>query len=123
MAPVSAQYDGQHNVSIPWPNVFWACPTDEGTKMNTNPFDRVNLGYDGLFGPRTMFYHLQSSSHGRPLIEELGTPVMDMAGVDWVDSGTLGVVLLGFIWVCWKLIEILGKDLGWRKEDNTKKKD
>ncbi len=29
--------------------------------MAVNPFDRVNLGYEGIFGPKTMFYHLSPS--------------------------------------------------------------
>jgi hypothetical protein len=53
-------------VDIPAPALFWACPaTDSGANtgsLEASPFDRVNLGYDGLFGPRTLFYHLRPSS-------------------------------------------------------------
>lgn len=112
---------GHRMLSVPWPNVFWACPTDEGTKMNTNPFDRVNLGYDGLFGPRTMFYHLQSVSHGKPLIEELRAPVMDLAGVKWIEFGTVSVVSLGFLWVLWKLLRVVRNDLGYQTDEIEKK--
>ncbi|KAI4123681.1 MAG: hypothetical protein LQ347_006059, partial [Umbilicaria vellea] len=44
---------GITEVEVPWPVVFWACTAEEGSKMSVNPFDRVNLGYDGLFGPKT----------------------------------------------------------------------
>ena len=93
--------------------------------MNTNPFDRVNLGYDGLFGPRTIFYHLQAASKGKPLVKELQVPVLDLQGhlkgMKWVESGTVAVVLLGFIWVCWKLVGVVGRDSGWLRPIARKK--
>lgn len=113
---------GQTTHSVPWPIVFWACPSDEGTKMNTNPFDRVNLGYDGLFGPRTMFYHLQPSGHRRTLVEELKAPVMELKGVERVELGTIIVVIFGFVWVCGILVGVITKDLGWSRIKLRKKK-
>ena len=65
LAPNAA---GQEPISVPWPVIFWACTAESGTKMSVNPFDRVNLGYDGLFGARTMFYHL---SPQKPSIDEV----------------------------------------------------
>lgn len=50
---------GYTSIQIPNPIVFWACSAEEGTKFPVNPFDRVNLGWDGLFGERTMFYQLE----------------------------------------------------------------
>lgn len=114
---------GQSNVSIPWPIVFWACPSDEGTKMNTNPFDRVNLGYDGLFGSRTMFYHLQPTDLGKALVEELKAPVMDLKGATWLESGTVLVMLCGFTWVCGKLLRVIGNHLEWSTERPQKRRD
>lgn len=106
--------EGHAFVSVAWPIVFWACPSDEGTKMSTNPFDRVNLGYDGLFGPRTMFYHLQPASGGESLLEEILVPVLDMEGskMKWVQSGTVTTVVLGFLWVCLKLLAVNRGSLG-----------
>jgi len=80
--------------------------------MNVNPFDRVNLGYDGLFGPRTMFYHLQPSAAGNgsgngSLVEMISVPVLDTRRTEWVEVGTVAVMLVGFLWVCWKLVELL----------------
>ena len=93
--------------------------------MNTNPFDRVNLGYDGLFGPRTMFYHLQPMNGGVPLAEELKVPVLDLdeSKVRWVESGTVMVVLLGFFWVFWTLGRVVARDFGLGTGSARRKKD
>ena len=100
---------GQRSVEVAWPVVFWACPAEEGTKMNTNPFDRVSLGYEGLFGPRTMFYHLepQASSGAQRLIEGLQVPVLDVERVKNVERGTVAIVLVGTLWLISKLARIL----------------
>lgn len=100
---------GHRNVEVSWPAVFWACEAEEGLKMSVNPFDRVNLGYDGLFGPKTMFYHVPPAEGAR-LVEEVKVPVMDLEKSGWVEMGTTIVVALGFAWVCYKLIS------GWRGE-------
>lgn len=85
--------------------------------MNTNPFDRVNLGYDGLFGPRTMFYHLQPASDGKSLLEEIRVPVLDLGGssMKLVESGTVTMVVLGFLWVSLKLLAVIRGILGEKK--------
>ena len=86
--------------------MFWACTAEEGTKFPVNPFDRVNLGYDGLFGARTMFYHLDPLVRdGGKLISTLEVPVLntEAVGSQWVESGTVVVVLLGWLWVVWKM--------------------
>lgn len=92
--------------------------------MNTNPFDRVNLGYDGLFGPRTMFYHLQPASGGKSLLKEIQVPVLDLEGskMKWVEFGTVTMVVLGFLWVCLKLLAVMRGSLG-RKGDRRKKRE
>ena len=92
--------------------------------MNTNPFDRVNLGYDGLFGPRTMFYHLQPASGGDTLLEEIQVPVLDLEGskMKWVEPGTVTTVVLGFLWVCLSLLAVNRENLG-RKGGGLKKRD
>lgn len=81
--------------------------------MGTNPFDRVHLGYEGLFGPHTMFYHLRPEAPTRVelgnvaaerLVESVQVPVLEAGwdvGVEW---GTMGVVVLGFMWVVGKLM-------------------
>ena len=99
---------GITNVSISWPIVFWACPTEEGAKMSASPFDRVNMGYEGLFGPRTMFYHLQPQSvTGETLVETVQIPVLNLDRSRTVEAGTMGVVFLGCIWILGKLVKSL----------------
>lgn len=111
---------GKRVAEIPWPAVFWACEAEEGLKMSVNPFDRVNLGYDGLFGPKTMFYHVPPAPTGDGnLIEELEAPVMDLDKTQYVEYGTALAVLVGFAWVCWMLLRPSGK--GEKTTDEKKK--
>ncbi|KAK5167330.1 protease B nonderepressible form [Saxophila tyrrhenica] len=105
-------------LKVPWPILFWACEAEEGLKMATNPFDRVNLGYDGLFGPKTMFYHISPAGGVERTVEEIKVPVLDVEKAEWVPMGTLLAVAVGFSWVCWKLIR--GAD-GRVKEKDGKK--
>jgi hypothetical protein len=108
-------------LDVPWPVVFWACEAEEGLKMATNPFDRVNLGYDGLFGPKTMFYHIPPASGGHSTMETLQVPILDQEMAEEVSVGTMAVVLVGLIWVCWMLIrspDVKGLP---RKGDSKKK--
>jgi hypothetical protein len=88
--------------------VFWACTTEEGTKFPSSPFERVNLGYDGLFGPRTVFWHVDPAPlvPGGRLINEVQVPVLDMVKSGWVGAGTAAVVLFGFGWIVWKLVAV-----------------
>lgn len=112
---------GYRSTSVPWPIVFWACTAEDGTRMGVNPFDRVNLGWDGLFGPRTMFFQLHPStasealasvagSHQSRLVEDIQVPVLQtsLEGASGsrarqIELGTVVVVVLGFVWVLWKL--------------------
>ncbi|UJO19522.1 uncharacterized protein CLAFUR5_06657 [Fulvia fulva] len=103
------------HLSVPWPVVFWACPAEEGLKMGTNPFDRVNLGYDGLFGPKTMFYHLNPAPQTEKqfLVEKVMVPVLDpeSASAQWVPMGTMAVVVVGFAWIVWALLRPVSKNV------------
>ncbi|KAF2652348.1 PIG-X-domain-containing protein [Lophiostoma macrostomum CBS 122681] len=89
-------------VPVPWPVVFWACRAEEGTKMNVNPFDRRHLGYEGLFGPKTKFIDVPPARQDR-LVEFIDVPVLDLRRTGWVEMGTMGVVLLAFLWLSWVL--------------------
>ncbi|KAJ5042814.1 uncharacterized protein L3040_004207 [Drepanopeziza brunnea f. sp. 'multigermtubi'] len=106
----SAKSSGLTPTKFPSPVLFWACTADEGTKFPTNPFDRVNLGYDGLFGPRTLLYHLSpraaaAAADGR-LVSSLTVPVLDLDRSGYVESATAAGVALGFAWVCWCLVSV-----------------
>lgn len=88
--------------------------------MSVNPFDRTNLGYDGLFGERTMFYHVEPSIHDH-LVETIKVPVLDMQYAGLIEWGTLVAVLLGTAWVGWKVWGIIAKDIKeWRKSEKAK---
>ncbi|OAA65742.1 protein pbn1 [Niveomyces insectorum RCEF 264] len=112
---------GYRSVDVPYPVVFWACPAGvEDTSFATNPFDRTNLGYDGLFDEETEFWHVRpdpslgaspspSSDHAAStdhLINFIRVPVLDSAKSQWVNAGTSVTILLGFSWVLWKLLSV-----------------
>ncbi|KAF4621537.1 hypothetical protein G7Y89_g14539 [Cudoniella acicularis] len=115
LLPNEGKY-GQERLEIPYPVVFWACTADEGSKFPINPFDKVNLGYESLFGGRTMFYHLDpvpqttDGVEGGELINTLSVPVLDLGKSKYVEVGTAVVVTLGFAWVLWCLFGV------WRRE-------
>ena len=96
------------DLSIPDPAVFWACEAEEGLKMATNPFDRVNLGYDGLFGPKTMFYHVPPGvSEGQQLVKSVKVPVLDQGNAWSIQVGSAVAVALGFAWMIYRLLRPL----------------
>ncbi|KAI9677532.1 MAG: protease B nonderepressible form [Caeruleum heppii] len=105
----NAGRNGVAEVQIPWPVVFWACQAPDGLKMTVNPFDRQHLGYDVLFRPRTMFYHLNPLPTSQSLIESIRVPVLDLDGAKWVEAGTVVSVVLGFVWICWTLWRVVLK--------------
>ncbi|KAK3676532.1 protease B nonderepressible form [Recurvomyces mirabilis] len=112
-AEANATNAGYTDLEIPWPILFWACEAEEGLKMAVNPFDHVNLGYDGLFGPKTMFYHVPPSTEvvaPNFLEERITVPVLQPQWGEWVQVGTLVAVLVGFAWVCRGLVEGVGSD-------------
>ena len=118
---------GYREIGVPWPVVFWACSADEGSKMGVNPFDRVQLGWDSLFGAKTMFYQVRpavvagdddghdggggsgSNNTSGGLVERIDVPVLQLSdeGVLFssraIELGTVVAIVLGFGWVLWKL--------------------
>ena len=127
---------GYRTAEMPWPVVFWACTAEEGSKMGINPFDRVNLGWEGLFGPRTMFYQLHpspspsSSSSGGDgrLVEKLQVPVLPLNENEGIfrsrtiELGTVAVIILGFGWVLWKLGLVVRSSGKTKNEKEAEKK-
>ena len=107
---LSPSAGGYEDIELPYPAVFWACAAEEGTKFPTNPFDRVNLGYDGLFGPRTVFWHVSPRPvQGERLLNVVRVPVLDLATAQWVNVGTSIAILLGFLMVAWKLVSVYSR--------------
>ena len=103
---------GHRNTSVPWPVVFWACKTQSDEELGLNPFDRVRLGWDGLFGPRTFFYHLHPTQDGLesgqayPLVETIKVPVLTTdygLGGENIVLCTLVFITAGLLWILWKL--------------------
>lgn len=79
--------------------------------MGVNPFDRTNLGWDGLFGSRTMFYQLHPQTDH--LVEELEVPVLRLKDGEAlfkarnIELVTSVVIVLGFFWVLWRLARVV----------------
>lgn len=55
--------------------------------MGTNPFDRVGLGYEGLFGPRTMFYHLVPNASEASVANEVSITSEAPVGTEGAADG------------------------------------
>jgi hypothetical protein len=83
---------------IPWPAVFYSCPAESGSKFAAAPFDRVNLGYDGLFGVNTLFYPVPPERGARQA-ETLTVPVLNLEKAGMVEWGTIAAMVVGTIWI------------------------
>lgn len=113
--PPTTNTSGISRIEIPSPVVFWACTAEEGSKFSVNPFDRVSLGYEGLFGARSMFFHLSpggGENGSMALMNQIDVPVLDLRYSVVVRLGTAVVVLLGFGWVLWRLVKVVRLTLG-----------
>ncbi|VBB86821.1 Putative protein similar to PBN1 of Neurospora crassa [Podospora comata] len=112
---------GYQKAEVPYPALFWACTAEEGTKFPGNPFEKDKVGYDGLFGERTVFWHLNPSPADGKLVNTVKVPVLNLEKADWVGTVTGAVVVAGFAWVVIKLLGVVvmgGKNVG---EDKKKK--
>lgn len=94
--------------------------------MAVNPFDRLHLGYEALFGPKTRFMHVPPSEKGNGtgnLVEWIDVPVLDLRETSWVEAGTIGTVVVAFLGLCWVLFGNLGgKKVEVKADEKTKKK-
>lgn len=81
----------------------------------------MNLGYDGLFGPRTLFYHLNPTAVGSDgrLVSKIDVPVLDLDKSWYIEVGTAVGVLVGFGWVCWCLWGVWARS-GWKSHAEGK---
>lgn len=85
--------------------------------MAANPFDRIHLGYEALFGPKTRFMHVEPAVKGE-LVEWIDVPVLDLRKTGWVETGTVGTVIAAFLGLCW----VLFRQTGTKKVEAEKKK-
>jgi hypothetical protein len=101
---------------VPYPALFFACPSENsGSKFAAAPFDRTNLGYDGLFGSNTLFYHVPPLAGERSVVT-LTVPVLDLRAAKWVEMGTVAAVVLGTLWI----LAVLARGV-WRDGVGVKK--
>lgn len=105
---LSPEKGGYSAVDVPYPTVFWACEAGEGVAFPPNPFEKGNLGYDGLFDEGTVFWHVEPRpvGGGSSLVNAVRVPVLDLDKAGWVNAGTAAAVLVGFAWVVWKLVGV-----------------
>lgn len=92
--------------------------------MAANPFDRVHLGYEALFGPKTRFMHVEpapgvNGTGEAQLVEWIDVPVLDTRKTGLVEIGTVGTVIVAFVGLCWIL---LGRGSGKREQVVGEKK-
>lgn len=92
---------GLSHTEVPYPAVFWTCKANEDTPFTDNPFDRANVGYDSLFGPHAVYWHVQPlpNAEDNRLVTTLRVPVLAVEKSSWVETGTTLTILLGFGWV------------------------
>ena len=108
---LSPVHGGYGSVGVPYPAVFWACEADEGIEFPNNPLERINLGYDGLFDPQTVFWHVEPRPEsGKRIVSSIKVPVLDLDKASWVNIVTAATVLVGFAWVSWKLLSVYLND-------------
>ncbi|PYI15286.1 PIG-X-domain-containing protein [Aspergillus violaceofuscus CBS 115571] len=115
---------GYRSVGVPWPVVFWACAASEEAKMHFNPFDRVDLGWEGLFAPQTIFYQVNPAAEQGRLVEEISVPVLKETGFfnsKTIELGTVLAIVLGSLWVLWKLGAVM-RTSGTRRSVESQKK-
>jgi hypothetical protein len=90
--------------------------------MAANPFDRLHLGYEALFGPKTRFMHVPPTNQTGTLIASIEVPVLHLgaSGASWVEAGTIGTVVASFLGLCLVLFMGLGKGKGAKKVEKKK---
>ena len=95
------EYVGQ---DMPWPVVFWACPSQESEKFTVNPFDRKNIGYEHMFDNNTVYHHLSPETPRGVTYSSLKVPVLDLENASVVKIATVLMVASGFIYITTKIL-------------------
>ncbi|KAF8543553.1 PIG-X [Trichophaea hybrida] len=107
----------ESTVRFALPSVFWACHSEEWSKMRNSPFDRSRLGWEYLFPDQTMYHHLSPAGDAW---KSVGIPVLDLRHAMMVKIGTVAVILGGFLWVSWKIFAASREGKG-KSEERVKK--
>jgi len=47
--------------------------------------------------------HVEPNVDGGELVEWIDVPVLDLRGTQWVEYGTVGMVVFAFVGLCWVL--------------------
>ncbi|EPS37620.1 hypothetical protein H072_8657 [Dactylellina haptotyla CBS 200.50] len=95
----------KETATLPWPTVFWACHSEDWSKMTTNPFDRRMLGYEDYFPEQTFFYHLTPKLINTTLSQSsLEVPILNSVDAQLIEWGTMGIIVVGFVWVFGKIV-------------------
>jgi hypothetical protein len=85
------------------PEVFWACEAEtfmeEWDKIEANPFETYNLGYESFFEPSTVFYHYKRNTTDL----RFTIPTAEAADHGKVQLITSAVVLIGSLYLLFKL--------------------
>lgn len=121
MPPKPAAEGASSNIAVPYPAVFWACDAEAKVKTGRNPWDSKSPGYVGLLGEDKVFYHLvpRPAADGS-LYLDVSIPVLDSDWARTIEVGTALTVLLGFLWICWKLFLVGRQDYGAKRRENAK---
>lgn len=98
-----AQNETMETVEFAAPSVFWACRSEEWSRMGNSPFDRTRLGWEQWFPEPTM-YHYLSPAEGEGAWKQIEVPVLDLRSAQIVKWGTVAAILGGFLWVVYKII-------------------
>ncbi|KAF3935645.1 hypothetical protein ABW19_dt0205989 [Dactylella cylindrospora] len=110
------------NASLPWPSLFWACKSEEWSKMKTNPFDRTALGYEEYFPEQSYFYHLTPKLINTTLSQStLEVPILSSQSSQAIYWGTVGVIAVGFLWVFGSILSSLLGLKGKETKEHKKK--
>lgn len=108
---------------MPWPSIFWACNGSDETSMLSGPFDSNSLGHEKYFAPGTSFHYLlpnmtlSTPDNHTELVTKLSIPVVPLESYKYVQPWTVIFILLGCVWITYKVICGYIRDGGIRKRN------
>jgi phosphatidylinositol glycan class X len=104
------------------PNVFWACDSrqfiDDFEEIRNNPFDSFGLGYESLFEDDTVFCHMEKDRR----VLEYTIPRGDKKDFNSIQYITLGSVVIGVLYILFKITKAFIRANGTKKTISEEKK-